>query len=125
MILTIIVPVAADNVRHFKLWPGHSRSALPLRGAGAWQQIERADCRADGGRRQLQVAGGGGQTAMAEQELDGAQIDARFEQMSGEGVTHTVGGDVLVDAGAAAGLPAGLLNSANRDGLLRRSAGEE
>ena len=31
----------------------------------------------------MQVAGGGGEAAVAEQELDGADVDAGFEQMYG------------------------------------------
>jgi hypothetical protein len=34
-----------------------------------------------------QVTGGGGQTAMTEQQLDGTDIGSGFQQMDGEGVS--------------------------------------
>ena len=52
--------------------------------------------------RQVQVDRGVLQVAMAEQQLNGAQIGAGFEQVSGEAVAQGVGVDVLAEAGALA-----------------------
>ena len=50
---------------------------------------------------------------MAEQQLDGADIGAGFQQMDREGVPHGMRRDRLADAGELAGLLAGKF-----DGLL-------
>ena len=51
------------------------------------QQVQRAGRRADLARSDAQVLGGGGQAAMTEQQLNGPQIGAGFEQMDSECVT--------------------------------------
>src|SRR5689334_3702337 len=45
---------------------------------------------------------------MAEQQLDGAQVRAGFEQMGGETVSQSVRMQRLVDSGALSGLPTGM-----------------
>ena len=44
---------------------------------------------------------------MAEQNLNGAEIDARFQQVSGEGVPQGVRMNRFGDTGFLGGLPAG------------------
>ena len=53
---------------------------------------------------------------MAEQELDRAQIGARFDQMRGETMAERVGRDVLVEPSAPGGCQACLVNCASADG---------
>ena len=36
----------------------------------------------------MQIAGGGGEAAMTEQELNGADVGAGFEQVNGEAVSQ-------------------------------------
>jgi hypothetical protein len=50
------------------------------------QEFQRAGGRAHPGIGDVQIAGSGLQLCMAEQNLNGAEIDARFQQVSGEGV---------------------------------------
>src|SRR5438132_13184536 len=53
-------------------------------------------------RRHKRVADGRADRAMAEELLDGPEIDARLEEMRGEGVAERVREDRLHDAGAPA-----------------------
>ena len=46
----------------------------------------------------MQVDGGLSQIAMAEQDLNRAEIRARFEEMRGEAVTQSVGVQIFRDA---------------------------
>ena len=65
---------------------GVSRAAPPALGGGrrAWRQVERAGGGADIGAGDLEVARSGGEAAVAEQQLVGAQPRARLEQVRGE-----------------------------------------
>ena len=54
---------------------------------------------------------------MAEQQLDGAQIGAGFQQVNGEGVAQRMRRDRLADAGPLTGLPAGAFDGERRDRL--------
>ena len=86
------LPVAAEDVRDFESRAGHrSPARFCAGGLRAGQQVERAGRGADLGAGDLQVAGGGGEAAMAEQQLDGADVDAGFKQVDGEAVTKHVG----------------------------------
>jgi hypothetical protein len=49
-------------------------------------QVEWAGGGTDRGRRNLQVSGGGAQATMAKEQLNGAQIGARFEEVNREGM---------------------------------------
>jgi hypothetical protein len=67
-----------------------SSSAISVGGLDlAYRQVIE---RAGGGMQSvfgdMQVTGGGFEIAMAEQQLNGAQIGARVKQVGGEGVTH-------------------------------------
>lgn len=80
------------------------RKGVPSEMAGrarAWrrlalgQQVQRAGGGAHGGGRDLQVARGGGQAAMAQQQLNRAHVGARFQQMRCERMAQRVPGDGL------------------------------
>lgn len=96
MLLTIGVAVAAENVRHFQLRAIHGGrwlemlgwSGLDLHGDRARQQIKRARCRAHFAGRDAEIFCCGRQTAMAEQQLDGANVGARFKQVNRKGMTQ-------------------------------------
>src|SRR5271167_4033029 len=62
----------------------------------------------------MQVLGSGLQVAVPEQNLDGAQIGARLQQVGRPTVAQRVRGDAFTDAGAARGLAA-----CDPDGLVR------
>ena len=59
------------------------------------------------------VAGGGLQVLVAEELLDGAQVDAGLEQVGGEGVAQAVGREVPVEAALHAGLLEDVLDGAD------------
>ena len=65
------------------------------------------------------------QAAMTEQDLDGPQVRAGLEQMSGEAVPQRVNRDALAQSGFPSGPLADLVDGVNRDGPLEQSAGEE
>ena len=62
----------------------------------------------------MQVLSGGFQIAVPEQHLDGAQVGARFQQVSRPTVAQRVRGDAFTDAGAARRITA-----CNPDSLVR------
>ena len=65
------------------LTPGQ---AVRLGGRRRVWQVEWAGGGADRGRRNLQVSGSGAQATMAKEQLNGAQIGARFEEVNREGM---------------------------------------
>ena len=70
------------------------------------ERIQRTGRRAHGHVGDLQIARGGFQVGVAEQDLNGAEIDAGFEQMGGEGVPQRVRMNRFGDAGRVRGFPA-------------------
>lgn len=96
MLFTIGFTVAAKDVRYFQLRAIHRGrwlemlgwSGLDLRRNRARQQIQWARCRADFAGRDAQIFCGGGQAAMAKQQLDGAHVGARFQQVNRKGMTQ-------------------------------------
>ena len=74
--------------------------------------------------RQMQVLRGGLQISVPEQNLDRAQVGARFQQVGGPTVAQRMRRDAFVDAGPTCSLAA-----CDPDGLignrLFRSAGDE
>ena len=54
---------------------------------------------------------------MPEQQLDGAYVRARFQQVDGEGMTQGVWRDRFGDGGLLAHLPADMLDGRGRDRL--------
>src|SRR5258708_28583579 len=80
------------------------KAATDILGAG---QSETVQGIADGLQvplRQMQILGRGFQIPVPEQNLDGAQIGARFQQVGCPTVAQGVWGDAFVDAGPTRGL---------------------
>ena len=107
MLLSIGFAVAAEDIRHFQLRAIHG---LPLRSTGAVaglgsaqtglrQKIEWTGGRADLAGGDPQIPGGGRQAAVAEQQLNGPDIGARFQQVNGECVSKRVRCNRLADTG--------------------------
>ena len=69
--------------------------------------------------REVQILGRGLQILVTEQDLDGAQVGARFQQMSRPAVANQVGGNPLADACAFSRFGAGPPHDLVGDGLLR------
>ena len=96
MLLTIGFTVAAEDVRHFQLRAIQGarrleelrRSRLDLHRNRTRQQIQWARCRAHFAGRDVQIFCGSGQAAMAEQELNLANVGARFKQVTCKGMAH-------------------------------------
>src|SRR5947199_7050244 len=80
------------------------------------KQIQGADGRANLGSGDTEIAGGGGQTAMAQQQLDGAHIGPCLEQMDGEGMAQAVGQDGLRKAAETAGFFTSVVDRFPADG---------
>ena len=118
MLLTIGFTVAAEDVRHFQLRAIQGarrlellrRSRLDLHRNRTRQQIQWARCRAHFAGRDVQIFCCGRQAAMAEQELNLANVGARFKQVTGEGMPHGMRCDRFRNFGNAAGFPAHLRN---------------
>ena len=64
------------------------RGGLRLRSEWPRKQVEGTGGGAHLGGGDAQIAGGGGQAAMAKQQLNGAHVGAGFQQMDREGVAH-------------------------------------
>src|SRR5688572_893036 len=58
------------------------------------------------------------QVAMPEQDLDGSQVRAGFEQMSGEAVPQNMRMNLIAEARTCGGLPAGVPHYFATDGSL-------
>ena len=90
---TIHVAEAAEDLRHAKDGTSHGgpRSVRgDRRGFRSGQQVERARRRTDLGGRQPEVARRGLQPPMTEQQLNGADVGADFQQVNGERVAQGV-----------------------------------
>lgn len=75
------------------------------------QQVKGTGRGTHGTGRHLQVARRSGQTAVPEEELNGANIGAGLKQVRGEGVTQRVSSNRLGDARCAVGFLAGQRDS--------------
>ena len=111
--LTESLSVVAEDIGHLHFGAGHWADSAGC-GRGT---LSRGT---DGGRHldagQVQVAGGGGEAAMAEQELDSADVGAGFEQVNGETMSQRMGREGLGEAGQAQGFPAGQVDSLGGEG---------
>ena len=95
-LLTIGVAVAAEDVRHFERRAIHGAARSEVRGRrrrrlgcdGAREPVQRTRRRTDLDRGNPQIARGGRQTAMAEQQLNGADVGAGFQEMDGKRVAQ-------------------------------------
>ena len=74
------------------------------------QAVERPGDSVDRPGRDLGVERGRLKLAVAEQDLDDADVDILFEQVGGEAVTQRVRADALADAGGLGGLAMGTVN---------------
>ena len=59
----------------------------------------------------MEIPGGGAQTAVAQEDLDGPRVRLVFEQMGGEAVAKRMNGHVLVQATALACGPTDAMRS--------------
>jgi hypothetical protein len=123
MLLTIGFAVAAENVRHFQLRAIHHaqrlevlrRFGLDLHRDRTRQQIQRTRCRADFAGRYAKIFGCCGQAAMTEQQLNGANISALFQQVNGKSVSKRMRRDRFRDLANTVGLLTLLLNRKSCD----------
>ena len=94
-LLPIGVAVAAENIRHFECRAIHgTRRSEVLRGRRrglgcdrAREPIKGTPRRTHLDRGNSEVARGGRQTAMAEEQLNGTDVSAGFKEMDGKGVS--------------------------------------
>src|SRR6516165_7737829 len=123
MLLTIGFAVAAEDVRHFQLRAIHRTQRLEVFG---WfgldlhrnrtrQQIQRTRCRADFAGRYAEIFCRCGQAAMTEQQLNGTNVGALFQQMDGKSVAKRMRCDRFRDLANTVGLLTLLLNRKSCD----------
>src|SRR4051812_33923473 len=74
-------PVAAEDVGHLQVWPGHGGSGRQWTCQS--QMLERALDLSDRVEGHPRIPRGRGDMAMTEQILDYANVDTAFQQMSG------------------------------------------
>jgi hypothetical protein len=79
------------------------------------QEVQRAGRRADFVGRNAQVLGSGGEAAMTEEELNGPQVGAGFEEMYGECVPKRMRGDRFGETGQTMCFLAGCFYGVLRD----------
>ena len=133
MLLTIGFAVAAEDVRHFQLRAIQGarrlevlrRSRLDLHRNRARQQIQRTRSRADFAGRYAEIFCGCGQAAMTEQQLNGANISALFQQVNGKSVSKRMRRDRFRDLATPVGLLALTVNRASCDVLARKVSWEK
>ena len=95
------IALHAENVGHLEGGPSHSWFFLRLKlsanvlDAGQSEPSKRIGDRLQMPLRQMQVLGGGFQITVAQQNLDGAQVGARFQQVGGPTVPQRVRRDAL------------------------------
>src|SRR5580700_6319409 len=87
--------------------------------------LQRTGGSADRAGGDHQILRRGAETAMAEQQLDGAQIGAGFQQMHREGVAQRMRGNRLADAAQQPHCPAGVFDGGWIDRLAGSSAGKQ
>jgi len=68
--------------------------------------------------REMEILGGGFQIFMPEQNLNGAQVGARFQKVRGPAVAQAMGRNALANAALSCGFTARDLHRLVRDGLL-------
>jgi hypothetical protein len=89
------------------------------------EAIERALGGLDGSRGDVGVEGGGLEVAVSEEDLNGADVGASFEEVGGEAMAEGMGGDVLVEAGGLGGAGADVADGLLDEGTAGDVAGEE
>ena len=68
--------------------------------------------------REMQVDGGFFQVVMSEEDLNGAQVSAVFEQVSGKTVTKGVRMNLVLEAGMLRRAMAGMPHGPGADGVM-------
>lgn len=76
-------------------------------------------------KREVDVAGGGGNGTMPQQVLDDGKRRAIFQEVGGEGVSEAVGGDRLCQPRAGGGHTTNLLKGRRTERDVRCPTGEE
>ena len=133
MLLTIGFAVAAEDVRHFQLRAIHRAQRLEvLRWFGldlhrdrTRQQIQRTRCRADFAGRYAEIFCRCGQAAMTEQQLNGTNIGALFQQVNRKSVSKRMRRDGFRNLANTVGLLALTLDCKSCDVLAREVSWEE
>src|SRR5208282_4107845 len=105
---------SADELGHLQRRPAHL--FLPLL-VFELQRIQRTRGSVQVALRKMQVDGGLFQIAMAQQDLNGAEIGTRFEQMSGEAVAQRVRMNSFLEVRALGGFMTRMPNGFRIDGL--------
>jgi len=101
-----------------RMWDNVGHGALPVAPTGLGGRVERAADLTELLTREVQIAHGGVDGPVAEQELEMMEVSAiRLDDVGREGVTQDVRGDGLVDACAAAGAAEALLDGVAADRL--------
>ena len=95
------ITVFSNDIGHLKGWPGHRfcsrRDRRAVSGAGDRHRIQRIRDRLQVPTREVQIDHRVFEFHVAEQQLDGAQVGARFEQMCGVRMPQHVRGDTLLE----------------------------
>ena len=106
----------ADEIGHLQRWPAHL--FVPVLVVFQLQRIQRTRSRMEVALGKMQVDGGLFQIAMAQQDLNGAEIRTRFEEMCGEAVAQCVRVQVFLDARSLSGFLARIPNCFCIDGPI-------
>jgi hypothetical protein len=96
MLFAVGFAIATEHVRHFHLRAIHKprrskmlrRCGLGLKGNRTRQQVKGTRCRTYFASGDPQVAGRGSEAAVAEQQLNRADIGTGFEHVNGEGMSQ-------------------------------------
>src|SRR5208282_2121414 len=105
----------ADEIGHLQRRPAHLFVPVLV---FQLQRIQGTGGRVKMTPRKMQVDGGLFQIAMAQQDLNSAQIRARFEQMRGETVAQRVWVDDFLEGGLLSCSFAGMVDRLGRDGPI-------
>lgn len=137
-IAAIRFTVEAKDIRHFPSWPSARRLADVGHGCRLrerigrsvhWWRVAQKLQRTFGGHQfmaaQLQVARGGLDIFVAHQDLDGAQIFARFQEVRRKAMAQGMHAALLADAGFAFGLPIDFLETTFGQGFRQATARKE
>jgi hypothetical protein len=114
--------VAAEDIRHLQLRPGHVRQ-LCRRWLADVQSVKGTFYLSDRIDGDPGIPSGGVDMPVAQQVLNDVDIDALLQKMGGKAVPQRVDGDHFIQAGSLGGQAAGTLQGAHRDGTGRVGAG--
>jgi len=104
VLFSIGIAVAAEYIRHLRSRKVHGGSEVRRylvwrpQGNQMWQQVQRTGRRTDMAGGDAQILSRGGEASMAEQQLNGAKISARFEEMDGKGMSQRMWRNQLIEA---------------------------